>query len=138
MTNHILQLLAKFHQNLMKSCQNMPKKPKSFFDTNPLLIYPRIKIFFQKTKTSFSSHNQVTTLCQKSEQSYEPFLRSLPNGRTDERTNGQKLNHKSQPLRRGPKMPPGVELEFSRNTALCHMMKNHIPQLLAKFHQILM
>ena len=71
---------------------------------------PRIKIFFKKTKTSLSSHNQVSTLRQKSKQSYE-ISRSLSNertnGRTNERTNGRtnerKLNHKSQPLRGGPK-----------------------------------
>ena len=62
----------------------MPKKPHFL----TLIPYnPWIKIFFQKTKTSLSSHNQVTTMCQKSEQSYEPFLRSLPNERTNGRTN---------------------------------------------------
>ena len=103
MTNHIPQLLAKFHQNQMKRFQIMPKKPHFL----TLIPYnPRIKIFFKKTKTSLSSHNQVTTLCQKSKQSYEPFSRSLPNERTIERTNERtderKLNHKSQPLRGGP------------------------------------
>ena len=36
------------------------------------------EFFFKKTKTSLSSHNQVTTLCQKSKQSYEPFSRFWP------------------------------------------------------------
>ena len=57
----------------------------SFFDNNP-----RIKIFFKKN-TSLSSHNQVATLCQKSKQSYEPFSRSLPNERTNGRTDGREL-----------------------------------------------
>ena len=96
MTNHILQLLARFHQNLMKRFQIMPKIPH-FLTLIP--IVPGLRFFFKKTKTSHSSHNQVTTLCQKSEQSYEPFLRSQPNGRT----NGQRLNHKPKPLRGGPK-----------------------------------
>ena len=49
----MLQLLAKFYQNLMKRFQIMPKKPHFL----ALIPYnPRIKIFFQKNKnvTSFT------------------------------------------------------------------------------------
>ena len=84
----------------------------SFFTLIP--YSPRIKIFFKKTKTSLSSHYQVTILCQKSESSYERILRYAPNVRT----NGRRLNHKSQPLRGGPKRgfwvqkPPGGSKNF--------------------------
>ena len=154
MTNHIRQLLAKFHQNLMKHFQIMPKKPH-FWHLSPII--PGLRFFKKqkrhflhiiklqlsaenqnnpmsrfrdlyrtdgrtngrrlnhksqplhggpKTKTSLSSHNQVTTFCQKSESSYELILRYAPNVRMNER----RLNHKSQPLRGGPKI-------ISRNLA---------------------
>ena len=81
MTNHILQLLAKFHRNLMKRFQMMPEKPHF------LTLIP----YNQKNKTSLSSHYRVTTSCQKSEQSYEQFSSSPPDGRTDGRTHEREL-----------------------------------------------
>ena len=50
MTNHIPQLLAKFHQNLIQRFEDMAKIV-IFAPFLTLIPYnPRIKIFFQKKK----------------------------------------------------------------------------------------
>ena len=49
MTNHISQLLAKFHQNLMKRFEDMAKNA-NFWPILTLIPYnPVIKNFFQKS-----------------------------------------------------------------------------------------
>ena len=99
MTNHNLQLLAKFHQNLMKRFQIMPKKPHFL----TLIPYnPPDKIFFSKKQKRHFLHIIKLQLCAKNQNI--PMSRFRDLYRTNGRTNGQRLNHKSQPLRGGPRM----------------------------------
>ena len=59
MTNHIWQLLAKFHQNLMKHFQIMPKKPH-FLTLIPYNL--RIKIFSKQVRLAMVPRNSQITL----------------------------------------------------------------------------
>ena len=89
MSKHIPQLLAKFHQNLMKRFQIMPKKPHFL----TLIPYnPRIKIFSKKQKRHFH-HIIKLQLCAKNQNNPMSSFRDLyrtdgqTDGWTDDRTN---------------------------------------------------
>ena len=117
MTNHIPQLLAKFHQNLMKRFLIMPKKPHFL----TLIPYnPRIKIFFKKKRHFL--HIIKLQLCAKNRNNPMSSFRDLyrTNERTNGRTNERKLNHKSQPLRGGPNgcdVPCTENLKYLKSVA---------------------
>ena len=48
----------------------------------------KTRFFRQNLKMSLPSHSEATTLCKKSEQSYERIFRSRKHGRTHEHTDG--------------------------------------------------
>ena len=49
----------------------------------------KTRFFRQNPKMSLPSHSEATTLCKKSENSYERILRSRSNERTDGHTDGR-------------------------------------------------
>ena len=82
MTNHIPQVLAKFHQNLMKRFQIMPKKPH-FLTLIPII--PGLRFLKKKQKRHFLRIIKLQ-LCAKN-QNYPMIRFRDPTKRTNGRTN---------------------------------------------------
>ena len=86
MTNQILQLLAKFQQNLMKHFQIMPKKPH-FLTLIPII--PGLRFFFKKKQKRHFLRIIKLQLCAKNQNNPMSRFRDLylTNERTDGRAN---------------------------------------------------
>ena len=78
--------------------------------------------FRQNPKMSLPLHSEATTLCKKSEQSYERIFRS----RTNERKNGRKRNHRSPtPVAGDQNMMPVPQKALSKKKIVVALLKEN-------------